>query len=234
MIIAGPCSIESKEQFLGTVKFLEDQGVEYIRGGFKKYRSDPATFQGAGLEALSWIQEAKSKYGIKYVGEVFTSEDILLFGQAIDVFQVGSRNMHNTSLLKALNQYASIHKKPVILKRHYAASITEFVRHSEYLTGCEVWLCLRGTMSLWPNEQRFMPDATDIPRLKKLTDKKIIWDPSHAGCQREYVPGLAAIGKMLGADGFIVEVHHDPPNSFSDADQALSFDDFIKMKREII
>lgn len=227
--IAGPCSIESREQFLKTCEFLSGIGISYVRGGLKKYRSDPKAFQGHGETALAWVMEAKKKYGIKFVGEVFSFDDLVYFWEYIDVIQIGSRNMYNSQLLKDVNSFCEAEKKPVLFKRHFASSLIDFVRHAEYLKNCEVWMCLRGAMSLFPVEQRFFPDMSDIPRLRKLTENKIIWDPSHAGCQREYVPNLARAGMIFGADGLAIEFHHNPDKALSDPDQQLDFKQFKEL-----
>lgn len=229
-IIAGPCGIESEEQFFNTVKFLTENGVDYIRGGVWKYRSIPSTYQGSD-NAMSWVYNVKSKFNFKFVCEIFdiTDRNEEFIEQCVDVIQVGSRSMYNTALLKAISKRFS--HKPVILKRHFSAGLKEFVNHSLYLACNELFLCLRGTQSLHPQEQRFVPDVTDIQRLKELSEHRIIYDVSHSACDRRYIEGVTQAALAMNPYGLMVEVHPDPMNALSDERQQLDFHDFLRLKK---
>jgi 3-deoxy-7-phosphoheptulonate synthase len=228
MIFAGPCAIESYSQAESVAKLIKEQGVDYMRGGIMKYRSDPETYQG-NVDAVNWMIDIKFKHNIKYVVEVFNESEIEEYSVLADMYQVGSRNMHNTPLLKALNKT----KRPVILKRHYSASLQEFVKHSDYLKDCDVHMCLRGILSLWPQEQRFQPDISDIQRLRELTDNKILYDVSHSSCHVDYVINNTLAALQYKPDGLMVEVHPNPSKALSDAQQQLDFEQFRELMEAI-
>jgi|6_EtaG_2_1085325.scaffolds.fasta_scaffold00343_13 3-deoxy-7-phosphoheptulonate synthase len=224
-IIAGPCSIESKDQFFKVVEFLRSYGIKYIRGGIWKYRSDPDTFQGTNM-AMDWVREAKENWNFDFVCEIMECDEIEDFVvKHIDVIQIGSRNMTNTHLLKAINK--KFPGKIVLLKRDFTASLEAFVRHSEYLEDMrEVWMCLRGAQSMHPQEQRFIPDIADIQRLKEMTGNKIIYDPSHAACESKYVDKIIHSALEFDPNGMMIEVHPNPKKALSDPDQQLDFKHF--------
>lgn len=232
IIIAGPCVIESEEQFFKTIEFLTSSGIKYIRGGIKKYRSDPGTYQGTEM-AIEWVKKARKVWDFKFVSEVFSIEGYEDFiRDHIDVIQIGSRNMHNTDLLKKIS--LKFPEKTILFKRHYSASLNEFVKHSEYLPINEVWMCLRGIQSLHPTEQRFFPDLSDIVRLKEKTDNKIIFDASHAACESRFVPYICKAANALGVDGLSIEVHPNPDEALSDPQQQLDFIQFTSLKSGFI
>lgn len=228
-VVAGPCSFESKEQTFEVISFLNKLGIKDIRGGINKYRSDKNTYQGNSA-VLGWIKEAKRIYDFKYYAEVFDIMDVINFDDVVDVYQVGSRNMYNTTLLKNIN----INRKPVILKRHYCASLQELVKHAEYLDGCEVTLCLRGKQSLFPQEQRFCHDFADIDILKKMTNLPIMYDVSHSSCWSYRVKNAIKGAMVYEPNSIMIELHPDPPNALSDPDQQLNFDEFKSIYREIL
>lgn len=229
-IIAGPCSFETYEDTLATVDFMTKLGITMIRGGALKYRSNPADYQGQ-KEVYQWIEKLKETYAFKFVNEIY--EPIMAEDPLIDVIQIGSRNMHNTNLLKQINGMA-----PIILKRHYAASLNEFLNHAEYLDESEVILCLRGTMGLWPQEQRFLPDITDIPRLRKMIEErgknyKICYDVSHSACHKDYVEKLALVALLYNPDYIMCETHPAPYRALSDAQQQLGFKEFLALYNKL-
>ena len=227
-IIGGSCSSETKKQVFSTVDFLYKRNITNFRIAVNKYRSDPETYQGTE-EAVGWIKEIKSLYkNVRIYTEVFNEKDIELLVGLVDVFQVGSRNQTNTSLLKEINKT----KKQVLFKRHYAASLEEFVKHSEYLKDCEIIMCLRGIMSLHPQEQRFFPDLTDIARLREMTSNPICFDASHSACFKRFVPKLIEAAKVFEPEYIMIEVHPNPKEAKSDAQQQLSFEEFKILKDE--
>ena len=231
IVIAGPCSIESSESFALTAGFLKGMGVQYIRGGSMKYRSDPSTYQGT-ISLLGDVRELKKRCGFKLVTEIFkVDKTVKHYIDMIDVIQVGSRNMMNTTLLKDISE--NFPDKIVMLKRHYSSSLKDFVMHTRYLQN-PLWLCLRGIQSFHPQEQRFFPDITDIARLKKMTDHKIIYDVSHPACRSEYVPDLIRAAMIYEPYGLMVEVHPNPPEALSDPDQQLDFDQFKSAMKGIL
>lgn len=227
-IIAGPCGFESYEMAEEIISKLTEMGIEYVRGGANKYRSNPDDYQGT-TEVYSWIKRLKEKYNFKFVNEVFTPMEYQTFGDVIDIAQVGSRNMHNTDLLKYLNNYC---KQPIILKRHYAAGLTEFINHSRYIgNDKKVILGVRGILSLFPGEQRFQPDIADIDRLRYLlverellSNKEFMVDVSHMGCERRYIPKLIMTAMLYEPEYIMIEVHNNPINAKSDANQQLTID----------
>ena len=228
--IAGPCSIDFDTPTF--VKFVGDMlalGVYTIRGGVWKYRSDPSTYQGSDT-ALEAIKAAKHTYDFIMVTEIFNAQQLAehVISSCIDIIQVGSRNMYNTDLLKAIN----VTKKPVILKRHFAASLTEFLRHKEYLADCPVSLCLRGIMGLHPEDGRFLPDHYMTERLRHhplYKGEPIIYDVSHSATDKAYIlPDLLA-SLCYNPSGVMIEVHPDVASAQSDAKQQLSVTEFTEI-----
>jgi len=222
-ILAGPCSWETEEQIADTIKFLcKDCGIKYIRGGLKKYRSNPTDFQGIGLfDGMGFLQDLKKEYGFKLIIEVFNDDDLDCLKNFADVFQIGSRNSYNTDLLRETNRY----NKPILYKRHYSMGLQEFVNHAGYMTN-EVTMCLRGDLSIHPQEQRFRSDMPDIQRLRDLTDNKICYDVSHSSCEVKYVEKNTLASMVYGPDMLMLEVHGNPKEALSDPDQQLDFEQF--------
>jgi len=217
-------------------------GVKYIRGGALKYRSNPKDYQGQ-YEAYQWIRDLEKDYKFTFVNEVFDVNAYLDNSDIIGMLQIGSRNMHNTEMMKALNATKAltnpvynIYKAPIMLKRHYAASLNEFLNHADYLEG-NVILCLRGTMGLWPSEQRFVPDVTDIARLRDMMKERgkhyrICYDVSHSGCDRRYIKDLVKCAKVYQPDFLMIEVHPNPVEALSDANQQIDLMTFKEWKEE--
>ncbi len=217
-IIAGPCSIESKsqmEQFLAT-----KNAPSLVRGGTFKMRTQKSSFQGLGQEALNIIQELKKEKDFTFVSEITDPRQIESFMGTVDIFQVGARNMYNYELLKELALLGS----PVILKRSFSATLTEWLGSADYLhpLGFEkVILCERGIRS-FDTKLRNILDLGSVIWLKKETPFSVIVDPSHAMGDSKYIPEATYASLAAGADGIMVEVHPNPPEALSDKDQALS------------
>lgn len=227
-IIAGPCSLESRQQVLSTAKFLNSVGVNIFRGGIWKYRSDPNAFQGAGDDAKLWLQEIKDKYNMTIVTEVFNSYQMRLLDDVTDIWQIGARNAYNTDLLK----YTNLFHKPVLYKRGLNMSLKDFCIHSDYIENKKI-MCLRGIFSIFPQDQRFIPDISDIQRLREMTDEEICYDVSHAACERKYVRRIAQCAKIMGADSLMIEVHPNPDKALSDASQQLRFKEFRNLLKKL-
>lgn len=229
--IAGPCSVESKQQIHTVAKTLSELGIRYIRGGAFKPRTSPYSFQGLGIIGLEMLAEAANTYNLITVSEVMSETQIDLAYNYIDIFQVGARNMQNYSLLKALGKL----DKPIILKRSTSATYYELLNAAEYILSggnSQVILCERGIRSFEPMTRNTL-DISSVPVLKQLTNLPIIIDPSHAAGLRSIVPALAKAAVAVGADGVMLEVHPHPELSISDAEQALSFAEFADLVIEM-
>ena len=227
IVIAGPCSVESKEGILTIAEELSKHGINILRGGAFKPRTSPYSFQGLGNIALEYLHDASKKYDMISVCEVMDPRDIELTSSLIDILQIGSRNMANYSLLKEVSHS----KKPVLLKRGMGATIEEFLYAAEYILSggnSEVILCERGIRT-FETQTRFTLDIAAIAILKKETHLPVIADVSHSSGRRDLVIPLARASLAAGADGIMVEVHPDPSNALSDAMQQLSFADFEKL-----
>lgn len=230
-IIAGPCSIESEEQMDDIGSFLSNLGVRILRGGIFKPRTDPNSFQGLGIDGLKIFNAIKSRYNLKIISEIMDPRDIDDVYDYIDIIQIGSRNMHNFSLLKEVGKT----KKPVMLKRGMSATINEWIMAAEYirLEGNEdIILCERGIRT-FEDYTRNTLDLMSVPILKEKTDYKIFIDPSHGTGRRELVYPASKAAKALDADGIIVEVHPNPEKALSDGFQSLNFKEFEKLYKDL-
>ncbi len=231
VVIAGPCSVESKEQIIFLANKLKELGVDMLRGGAFKPRTYPGTFEGYKRKALLWLKQASKLSGLPVVTEVMSPCDVELVASYADVLQVGARNMQNYPLLDALGRIS----KPVLLKRGLCAHLKEFLGAAERILAGgnnNVILCLRGVRT-FDNSMRFTPDMYAIPWLKKHSSLPVIFDPSHAGGLTEYIKPLSLMALAGGCDGLIVEVHEDPPRALSDKDQQLSVDEFSHLMKSI-
>lgn len=221
VVIGGPCAVESLGQMEAVARGL--QGVIHgLRGGAYKPRTSPYAFQGLGLEGLKILAEIRQRYHLPVITEVMSSAQIEAVAAHADMLQIGSRNMQNFDLLKAVGQSG----KPVLLKRGLAAQLEEFVMAAEYILAegnDQVVLCERGIRS-FDTYTRNVLDLGAVAALKQLTHLPVIVDPSHAAGKRELVPDLARAAIACGADGLILECHPDPEKSVSDARQALSLE----------
>ncbi|MBD2770785.1 3-deoxy-7-phosphoheptulonate synthase [Iningainema sp. BLCCT55] len=227
VIIGGPCTVESIEQMETVAENLSAAPVQALRGGVYKPRTSPYAFQGMGEEGLDILAQVRSRYKIPVVTEVMSITQIEIVAAHADMLQIGSRNMQNFDLLKALGQAG----KPILLKRGLAATIEEFVMAAEYILSHgnpDVVLCERGIRS-FDNYTRNVLDLGAVAALKQITHLPVIVDPSHAVGKRELVAPMARAAVACGADGLIIECHPEPEKSVSDARQALSLEDMVNL-----
>ena len=218
-IIAGPCAVESREQLLETAAVVERAGATMLRGGAYKPRTSPYAFQGLGQEGLRLLAEAKAQTGLPVVTEVLDARDVEHVIEVADVLQIGSRNMHNCSLLAE----AGRSHRPVLVKRGLSSTLDELLLAAEYVLreGNEkVILCERGIRT-FETAYRFTLDLAAVPALKERTSLPVIVDPSHAAGRRELVPPLSVAAAAIGADGLLVEVHPSPEEAVCDGAQSL-------------
>jgi 3-deoxy-7-phosphoheptulonate synthase len=231
LIIAGPCSVESRDHVLEVAEFVKLQGAHMLRGGAYKPRTSPYSFQGLGEEGLKYLAEAREKTGLPVVTEVMSASEMSMVCDYADVVQIGARNMQNFSLLKAAGEA----RKPVLLKRGLSSTIEEFLLASEYILSggnLQVMLCERGIRT-FETYTRNTLDISAVPVIKELSHLPIIVDPSHAAGKRSLVPALAKAALAVGADGIMVEVHGQPEKAKSDGPQSLDFDGFANLMREL-
>ena len=234
VVMAGPCSVESREQIERSADIVADGGATVIRGGAFKPRSSPYSFQGLGEEGLEIMRKAADRRGLLVVSEVMDQTQIPLLAQYSDILQVGARNMQNYNLLRELGKI----RQPVLLKRGISATIEELLLSAEYILAggnYEVILCERGIRT-YETYTRNTMDISAIPVVKKLSHLPMIGDPSHGIGRRDYVPAMARAAVAAGADGLIMEVHHDPDHALSDGAQSLfpaQFNDLMQQLRLI-
>jgi len=231
VVIAGPCSVESREQLLEVAHFVREQGATILRGGAFKPRSSPYSFQGLGLKALEYLAEAKMQTGLPLITEVLSPHEVPLVAEYVDIIQIGARNMQNFALLRSVGQI----RKPVLLKRGMMATVEEFLLAAEYIMNegnLQVILCERGIRT-FETYTRNTLDLSAVALIKELSHLPIIVDPSHATGKRSLVPPLSRAALAVGADGIMVEVHPDPTRALSDGPQSLTFSDFEAMMRDL-
>jgi len=231
VIIAGPCSVENREQLLETAMAVCEAGAHALRGGVFKPRTSPYSFQGLGEAGLELLAEAREKTGLPIVTEVMSVRQIPILKQYVDVLQVGARNMQNFSLLHAVGE--SNH--PVLLKRGMMATVEELLMAAEYILSHgnqRVIVCERGIRT-FETATRNTTDINAIPVLKSLTHLPVILDPSHGTGHWEYVTAVARAGIAAGADGLIVEVHPRPGEALSDGSQSLRPERFVDLMKQI-
>jgi 3-deoxy-7-phosphoheptulonate synthase len=229
--MAGPCSIENADQIERAADIVASGGAQVIRGGAFKPRSSPYSFQGLGEEGLQLLRAAADRRGLLVVSEVMDQTQIPLLAQYSDILQVGARNMQNFNLLRELGKI----RKPVLLKRGIAATIEELLLSAEYMMSggnYEIMLCERGIRTFETSTRNTM-DIAAMPVLKRLTHLPVIADPSHGTGRREYVAPMARASVAAGADGLLVEVHHDPDHAWSDGAQTLRPDQFTEMMQQV-
>jgi len=227
VVIAGPCSVESREQIVAVAEEVSRAGARILRGGAFKPRTSPYSFQGLGEIALQWMREAADSFGMLVVSEVMDYAKIPLMARYVDIFQVGARNMQNFDLLRELGKA----EQPVVLKRGLSATIEEWLLSAEYILqggNPSVILCERGIRT-FENYTRNTLDLTAIPVVKKLSHLPIIVDPSHGTGLRDKVAPMARAAVAAGADGIMVEVHHDPERALSDGAQSLYPQQFAQL-----
>jgi 3-deoxy-7-phosphoheptulonate synthase len=231
VIMAGPCSVESREQLFTVAELIAKAGARALRGGAFKPRSSPYSFQGMGLEGLKLLHEAGQRFKLLVISEVMEISQIDVMLPYIDIFQVGARNMQNFNLLRDLGKV----KKPVLLKRGIAATLEELLLSAEYIMAggnYDVILCERGIRT-FETYTRNTLDVSAIPIIKKLSHLPMTSDPSHGTGLRDKVPPMARASLAAGADALLIEVHHDPDKAFSDGAQSLFPDQFAKLMDEL-
>lgn len=234
-IYAGPCSIESTEQFDQVAECIAGLNLSWIRGGAFKPRTNPHAFQGLGEPALEIMARSARKYGLKSMSEVLDASHIELLDSYVDAFQIGTRNMANFSLLKALGKYTAHNKKPILFKRGMAATITEWLAASEYIShegNNALILCERGIRT-FETSTRFTLDISAVPVVHKLSVYPICVDVSHPAGQADYVFSLARAALAAGADALMIEVHPNPGQAKSDSLQQLNLDQFVHLIEEL-
>ncbi len=230
-VIAGPCSIESQEQFLETSEFVKLCGAAILRGGIWKLRTSADSFQGLGASAFGFIKDICRQVQLPLCSEITDFRQIELIDDVVDVYQVGSRNMHNYELLKELGKT----QKPIVLKRGFAALVDEWIKAADYIVrggNDRVILCERGIRTFETSTRNTL-DLNSVVYLKKHTNFPVLVDPSHAVGIRDFVPALSLAAAAAGADGIIVEVHPRPNEALSDGPQALTFDDFNQLMNQM-
>lgn len=231
VIMAGPCAVESEKQIFTVAEKVAAAGARILRGGAFKPRTSPYSFQGLGEEGLKFLRAAADAHGLKVITEVMDRSQIDLVERYTDILQVGARNMQNFSFLKELGKAS----KPVMLKRGMAATIDEWLMSAEYILSggnSNVFLCERGIRT-FETATRNTLDIGAIPVIKKKSHLPIVADPSHGIGLRDKVIPMARASVAAGADGIIVEVHHDPDHAKSDGAQSLFPDQFSQMMKEI-
>ena len=230
-VMAGPCSVESREQLWRTAEAVAQAGAKVLRGGAFKPRSSPYSFQGLGEEGLKLLQQAGEEFGLLVISEVMEISQIALMLPYVDIFQVGARNMQNFNLLRELGKV----RKPVLLKRGIAATIEELLLSAEYLMAggnYEVILCERGIRTFETYTRNTM-DISAIPIVHKLSHLPMTADPSHGTGRRDKVAPMARASVAAGADALLVEVHCNPDKALSDGAQSLYPEQFAKLMDEL-
>jgi 3-deoxy-7-phosphoheptulonate synthase len=230
-VMAGPCSVESRDQILETARAVKTAGASILRGGAWKPRTSPYEFQGLREEGLKLLALAREETGLKIVTEVMSTDTVPVVAEYADILQVGARNMQNYPLLERLGQI----RKPIMLKRALSGTIREWLMAAEYIVAKgnpNVMLCERGIRT-FETATRNTLDINAIPVLKSLTHLPVIVDPSHGIGIRKHVAAIARAGIAAGADGIMVEVHPRPEKALSDGHQSLDFPEFDALMREV-
>jgi 3-deoxy-7-phosphoheptulonate synthase len=231
VIIAGPCSVESREQLLEAAHAVKEAGAHILRGGAYKPRTSPYSFQGLGLKGLELLAEAREETGLAVVTEVTSPEMVPIISDYADMLQIGARNMQNYVLLHE----AGKSMKPVLLKRSFSATVEDLLMAAEYILSHgnrKVVLCERGIRT-FETATRNTTDINAIPVLKSMTHLPVVLDPSHSTGHWEYVTAVARAGVAVGADGLIVEVHPHPGEALSDGGQSLKPKRFIELVNQV-
>jgi len=230
-IMAGPCAIESREQAFAIAERVQRAGAQFFRGGAYKPRTSPYSFQGLGEEGLRIMAEVRDQFGMRIVTEAIDNESLELVEEYADVIQIGARNMQNFSLLKRAGRAS----KPVLLKRGMSATLEEFLMAAEYVMSegnYNVILCERGVRT-FADHTRNTLDLSLIPAVQRLSHLPIVVDPSHGTGKRNKVTPLSRASVAVGADGLIIEVHHEPDKALSDGMQSLYPDQFDELMAQV-
>jgi len=226
-VIAGPCSVESREQILEVAKAVKSAGASALRGGAFKPRTSPYSFQGLGEEGLKLLNEAKKETGLPIVTEVMDTRDVSLIAEYADILQIGARNMQNFTLLKEAGKTG----KPILLKRGAGSTVEELLMSAEYILSegnREVILCERGIRTLETYTRNTL-DLSAVPAIKKLSHLPVIVDPSHGTGRWDMVASMSLAAVAAGADGLMIEVHPHPDEALSDGPQSLKPDTFAEL-----
>ncbi len=231
VIMAGPCSVESRAMLMETAKAVKRSGAQILRGGAFKPRTSPYSFQGLGEEGLKYLRDIAKSLGMSVVTEVMDTRDVELLARYTDILQIGARNMQNFSLLKEAGQS----HKPILLKRGLSATISDFLLAAEYILAqgnFNVILCERGIRA-FEEETRFTLDLSAVPVIKKLSHLPIVVDPSHSTGLWDLVGPMARAGVAAGADGLLIEVHPNPEAALCDGPQSLLPKKFAALMKEL-
>jgi 3-deoxy-7-phosphoheptulonate synthase len=231
VVIAGPCSVESRSQIIETAQAVREAGANALRGGVFKPRTSPYSFQGLGEEGLEYLADAREQTGMPIVVEIMSQTQLDLMLKYVDVFQVGARNMQNFTLLRELGRT----RKPILLKRGIAATMEEWLLSAEYILAGgnkDVILCERGIRT-FETFTRNTLDLSAIPIVKELSHLPIFVDPSHGMGRRDKVAPMARAAVAAGADGLIIEVHNDPDHAMSDGAQSMFPAQFDRLMAEL-
>ena len=231
VVMAGPCAVESKEQLMEAAKAVKESGASVLRGGAFKPRTSPFNFQGLEEVGLELLAQAREQFGMPVVTEVVDPHDVDLVSRYADILQVGSRNMQNFALLTSVGKS----KRPIILKRGFSCTTTEWLTAADYLLAegnNQVILCERGIRT-FENSVRFSLDISSIPVIEKASHLPVIVDPSHAAGHYSLVPAIAKAAVAAGADGLLIEVHPNPKEALVDGLQSLTLSDFARLMKEL-
>jgi 3-deoxy-7-phosphoheptulonate synthase len=231
VVFAGPCAVESEAQLFEAAKIVKNAGASILRGGAFKPRTSPFSFQGLQKKGLELLAKARAEYGLPVVTEVVNPQDVELVASFTDVLQIGSRNMQNFSLLTN----AGKSRRPVVLKRGFSCTVTEWLTAADYLLAegnHQVILCERGIRT-FEDSVRFSLDISAIPVIKKNSHLPIIVDPSHSAGHYSLVPAIAKAAVAAGADGLLIEVHPNPKEALVDGLQSLSPSDFTRLMEDL-
>ena len=231
VIMAGPCAVENEDQALTIARLVKQSGAHFFRGGAYKPRTSPYSFQGLGEEGLKIMKKVREETGLYIITEATDHTNIDIVAEYADIIQIGARNMQNYSLLRRAGQLST----PVLLKRSFAATIDELLMAAEYIMAggnTRILLCERGIRT-FSDSTRNTLDLSAVLSIKEVSHLPVIVDPSHATGKREYVIPLSKAAIVVGADGILVEVHHDPMKALSDGRQSLYPDQFTQLMKEI-
>ena len=231
VVMAGPCAVESEEQLMQVGRAVQESGASVLRGGAFKPRTSPFSFQGLGKEGLELLARARENLALPVVTEVVDPHDVSLVAKYADILQVGARNMQNFALLTNIGRS----KRPVLLKRGFSCTITEWLTAADYLLAegnNQVILCERGIRT-FEDSVRFSLDISAIPIIKRFSHLPVIVDPSHAAGHYSVVPAIARAAVAAGADGILIEVHSNPKEALVDGLQSLTLSDFARLMEEL-
>ncbi|MCB0115236.1 MAG: 3-deoxy-7-phosphoheptulonate synthase [Caldilineaceae bacterium] len=231
VVMAGPCSVESREQILEVAHMVKEAGATVLRGGAFKPRTSPYSFQGLGEKGLQYLAEAREQTGLPIITEVMTVETVEVVSEYADILQIGARNMQNYGLLQAVGKV----QKPVMLKRGISGEIKELLMCAEYILSngnYNVMLCERGIRT-YETATRNTFDLNALPVLHRASHLPVVADPSHGTGDWELIPAMSKAAVAAGADALIIEVHQNPDNALSDGDQSLKPDRFAELMADL-